>query len=416
MHTQRRLRSLLGHRKANAHDRIHTLLTLLAQTDSKNKLGESYYFHDIQRTHQIGGIPLTRKFTYANAGVDRALRAESKKALEILQRTYGFSRYGSVVQLPYGNIFPFRQSCYLDLAIEGVGTKVLIAQLAQKYDTIGIDGVAMVVNDVIRSGARPLAVVDNIHSQSSEPSLVEELMKGIAEGATEAECIVPGGEIGDVAELIKGTVEGRGFDMIVAGVGEVAEEDVISGRDIKPGDVVVGLRSSGIHSNGVSLARRILFKRWNGKYNSFDIPECLDREIVYEVLEPTRMYAKPLHKVAEEVEIKAAIHITGDAYLKFDRLTKFSKGIGFEIRNFKPQPIFDLIQKTAYELGGTITDEEMFKTFNMGWGFAMLVDDVDKDKAVDILQKAGTEAEEIGQATDTGGIKIVYEGRKVVLE
>jgi len=192
---------------------------------------------------------LPRKFTYAGAGVDRELRAESKKSLKILEGTYKFSRCGEVVRLPYGNIFPFRENCYLDLVIEGVGTKVLVAQLAEKYDTIGIDGVAMAVNDVIRSGAKPLAVADNIHAQISDPSLVREWMKGIATGATEAECIVPGGEIGDVAELIMGLTKGKGFDIVVSSIGEVSKENIISGKNIKPDDVIIGLRSSGTNQN-----------------------------------------------------------------------------------------------------------------------------------------------------------------------
>jgi phosphoribosylformylglycinamidine cyclo-ligase len=359
---------------------------------------------------------LSRKFTYAGAGVDRELRAESKESLKILEETYNFSRYGEVVQLPYGNIFPFGENCYLDLVIEGVGTKVLVAQLAEKYDTIGIDGVAMAVNDVIRSGARPLAVADNIHAQVSDPNLVRQWMKGIAKGATEAECIVPSGEIGDVAELIIGLTEGKGFDMVVSAIGEVSKENIISGRNIKAGDVIIGLRSSGIHSNGVSLARKILFKQRGGKYDAHDLPEGLDREIIYEVLEPTKIYVKPVLKVAETLEVKAAVHITGDGYLKFDGLTQFSKGIGFEFNNFKPQPIFELIQETASELGGTITDEEMFKTFNMGWGFAIIVDKADRDKAVDVLEKTETQAEEIGHMTSSEGIKILYKDKRIVLK
>lgn len=359
---------------------------------------------------------MPRKFTYANAGVDRELRVKSKKALEILESTYRFSRYGRVIQLPYGNIFPIRENCYLDFVIEGIGTKVLVAQLAEKYDTIGIDGVAMAVNDVIRSGARPLAIADNIHAQVSDPVLVKEWMKGIVKGATEAECIAPSGEIGDVAEVIKGLVEGRGFDMVFATVGEVTSEKIITGRNIKPGDAIIGLRSSGVHSNGISLARKVLFKKWGGKYGPHDTPDMLDREIIYEVLEPTRIYVKPLLRVAEELKVKATIHITGDAYLKFDRLTKFSKGIGFQFKNFKPQPVFNLIQKTANELGGIITDEEMFKTFNMGWGVAVIVARTDKDTAIDLLEKNVTQAEEIGRVTDSEGIKILYKHRKIILK
>jgi phosphoribosylformylglycinamidine cyclo-ligase len=359
---------------------------------------------------------LTRKLTYSDAGVDRKLRFESKKALKILRRTYKFSRHGEVVQLPYGNIFSFGENRYLDLVIEGVGTKVLVAQLAEKYDTIGVDAVALAVNDVIRSGAKPLAIADNIHAQVSNPALVKEWLKGIARGATESECVVPSGEIGDVAEVVKGLVEGKGFDMVVATIGEVTSEKVISGRNIKPNDVVIGLRSSGIHSNGVSMARKILFKKWGGKYEPYDIPDRFDREIVYEVLEPMEIYVKPLLAVAEELKVKAAVHITGDAYLKFDNLTRFSKGIGFEFDNFDPQPIFGLIQRTSSELGFVVADEEMFKTFNMGWGFAIIVDEKDRDKTLDILEKARVKAEQIGCVTDSKRIKIRYKNIEIVLK
>jgi len=359
---------------------------------------------------------LVRKFTYADAGVDRELRAESKKALRLLKKTYGFSRYGEIVQLPYGNVFPLDKNRYLDLAIEGVGTKVLVSQLAEKYDTIGIDGVAMVVNDVIRSGARPLAIADNIHAQFSDPKLVEEWVKGIAQGAAEAECIVPGGEIGDVAELMMGLRKDKGFDIVVAAVGEVPREKIIFGTNIKLGDAIIGLQSSGIHSNGISLARKILFKQWGGKYEPHDIPDGLDREIVHEILEPTKIYVKSALRVADEIRVKAAVHITGDAYLKFERLTKFSGSIGFEFDNFRPQPIFELIQKTASGLRGTITDEEMFKTFNMGWGFAVIVDKKNADGALDLIGKTGVKAEKIGHVTGSAGIRILYKKRKIILK
>ena len=357
---------------------------------------------------------LSKKFTYAEAGVDRELRAKSKEALELLKETYRFSRYGEVVQLPYGRIFPFAKG-YLDFAVEGVGTKVLVAQLANKYDTIGIDAVALAVNDVIRSGARPLAIVDNIHAQVSDPQLVRAWMKGIVKGATEAECVVPGGEIGDVAEIIKGVPDGKGFDMIIACLGELSKEDIVFGNNIEPGNVVIGLRSSGIHSNGISMARKILFKRWGGKYDPYDVPEGLDREVVYEVLEPMRIYVKPVLKIAREHQIKGLVHITGDAYLKFDRLMLFSRGIGFGFDNFKPHPIFKLIQETAPEVRAPITDEEMLKTFNMGWGFAVVADKSDADSVIDSLEKSQIEAEKIGIATDTGKIVASYRRERIGL-
>jgi phosphoribosylformylglycinamidine cyclo-ligase len=358
---------------------------------------------------------MPKNFTYTDAGVNREQRAESKKALKKLQETYKHSHYGPVMRLPYGNIFPINKNTYLDLVIEGVGTKVLVAQLAEKYDTVGVDAVAMAVNDVIRSGATPLAIADNIHAQASDPALVRDWLEGIVKGAAEAGCPVTGGEIGDVAEIIKGTAEGKGFDMIVAAIGQVAKPKIITGKNIKPDDPIIGLRSSGLHSNGITFARKILLKQWGGKHELHDKPDALGRELISEMLEPTRIYVKPILKAAETARIKAAVHITGDGYLKFNNLTRFSQGIGFEFNNFKPQPIFSLIQKTALELGYTITDEEMFRTFNMGWGFAVIIDKTDKENVMNALEKAGAQPELIGKVTNTQKIEIHHKNKKIII-
>ena len=345
---------------------------------------------------------MTKHYTYTDAGVDREQRHESKKALKKLQGTYRFSRYGPIMHLPYSNIFPFSQDNYLDLTIEGVGTKVLLAQLVGKYDTIGIDAVAMAVNDVIRSGATPLAISDNIHAQASNPQLVKEWLEGITQGAKESECPIVSGEIGDVAEIIKGIAEGAGFDMIVAAIGQVTKHKIITGNGVQPGDPKIGLPSSGLHSNGITLARKILLKQWGGKYEPQHTPDTLDREIIYEMLKPTRIYVKPVLKAAEAARIKATVHVTGDGYLKFN--------------NFKPQPIFNLIQKTALELGFTITDEEMFKTFNMGWGFAIIVDKTDKEEIINALEKADANPQQIGTVTDTQEIVITHGNKRFHLK
>lgn len=357
---------------------------------------------------------MSKEFTYAKAGVDRELRAKSKESLKRLHATYQHSRYGKIIRLPYGNIFPFGDR-YLDFQIEGVGSKVLLAQLADKYDTIGIDAVALAVNDVIRSGAKPLAIVDNIHAQVSNPPLVDEWIKGITKGASEAECLVPAGEIGDVAGVIKGLIEGKGFDMVVASIGEVAEKNIVYGNQIKPGNAVIGLRSSGLHSNGISLARKVLFKEWGGKYEKYDAPEGLDREIVFEVLKPMKIYVKPIMNALNEFDLKGLVHITGDGYLKFNRLMEFSKGTGFEFNNFKPHPVFQLIKETAKELKRPISDEEMLKTFNMGWGFAVVCEEKDKDDIIDNFKKSKTEAEQIGNVNTSEKIVATWK-RKILLQ
>jgi phosphoribosylformylglycinamidine cyclo-ligase len=359
---------------------------------------------------------MPKNYTYDDAGVNRKQRVESKKQLKNLQETYKHSQFSGVMHLPYGNIFPISENSFLDMVIEGVGTKVLVAELAQKYDTIGIDAVAMAVNDVIRSGAKPLAIADNIHTQESKPELVNAWLKGIIQGANESECPVTGGETGDVAEIIKGITENAGFDMVVSSVGMVERREIIAGKDIKAGDPIIGLASSGIHSNGLTLVRKVLFKQWGGKYESTDIPEGLDKEVVLEVLEPTKIYVKSLLKLAREVKVKAAVHITGDAYMKFNNLSNFSPGIGFEFNNFKPQPIFGLIQKTAAELGFSITDEEMFKTFNMGWGFGIIVDTTDVDKALNTLEQDSANPEIIGNVTGKERVvEIEHKNKRTIL-
>ncbi len=342
---------------------------------------------------------MPKNYTYTDAGVNREQRHESKKALSALKETYRHTGFGGIMHLPYSNLFPIAENTFLDLQIEGVGTKVLVAELMGKYESIGVDAVAMVVNDVIRSGAKPLALADNIHAVASEPKLVDSWLKGIIVGAEESECPVVNGETGDVAEIIKGLSPRSGFDMVASAIGKVERQDIITGEGIKPGDPIIGLPSSGVHSNGITLVRKILFKQWGGKYDATDIPDGLDREVGLEVLEPTKIYVKPLLKLAREVKIKGAVHITGDAYAKFNNLASFSPGIGFSFDNFNPQPIFGLIQKTAIELGYTITDEEMFRTFNMGWGFGIIVDKADIDRALNALEHDRVNLERIGKVT-----------------
>ena len=359
---------------------------------------------------------MPKNYTYTDAGVNRQQRHESKKALATLEETYRHIGFSGIMHLPYSNIFPVGDNTFLDLEIEGVGTKVLVAELADKYDTIGIDAVAMVVNDVIRSGAKPLAIADNIHATASEPKLVNAWLKGIIGGANESECPIVNGETGDVAEIIKGIKPNSGFDMVVSAVGRVERQDLITGEGIKPGDPIIGLTSSGVHSNGITLVRKILFKQWGGKFDATDIPEGLEREVVMEVLEPTKIYVKPLLKLTKEVKIKGAVHITGDAYTKFNNLAGFSKGIGFSFDNFKPQSIFCLIQKTAAELGYIIPDEEMFRTFNMGWGFGVIVDKADIDKAMDTLEQDSVKPERIGQVTAKERVvEIDYQNKHMIL-
>ncbi|MEM3109391.1 MAG: AIR synthase-related protein [Candidatus Bathyarchaeia archaeon] len=222
-------------------------------------------------------------------------------------------------------------------------------------------------------------------------------------------------EIGDVAEIIRGVAKDKGFDLVVACIGEVSETGIIRGNGIRPGDGIIGLRSSGIHSNGVTLARKVLLRRWGGVFDAFDTPEGLEKPIIYEMLEPTKIYVKPVLSLLKEFKVKAVVHITGDAYLKFEKLMALNPGVGFEFTNFKPQPIFNLIQEASRRSRGPISDSEMLRTFNMGWGLALVVDSELMDGCLNLLNREGGDAEAIGHVDDTGHISAFFKGRRLIL-
>ncbi len=202
-----------------------------------------------------------KEINYAGSGVDRQMR-EKAKDFSLLQKIFPKNS----VKAPFNSLFPMPNSKnYYAFCADGIGTKVLLAQLAGKHDTIGIDGVAMVANDVIRCGAEPKSIVDVIDIKKSEPFLLQEIIKGINEGAIEAGCPVIGGETADVPELINGISENP-YHINFACIGITEKERIIKGSNLRKGDSIIGLESNGIHSNGISLARKILFKEWNGFY------------------------------------------------------------------------------------------------------------------------------------------------------
>jgi len=334
--------------------------------------------------------------TYAEAGVDRELRSKAKKQLADLKSTFSLSKHGNIIETPFNTLYPINNYIFHVKTSDGVGTKVLLAQLVEKHDTIGIDAIAMVVNDCIRCGAQPLALTDAIDIKKSEPFLIEEIQKGLNKGAHEAECPLVGGEIADVPELMNAL-----YHINCDCVGEVEKNKVINGDKIRPGDIIIGLPSSGAHSNGISLLRKTLFREWGGRYDTFEKLDNFERELIFEALEPTKIYVKPFLNLTRKIDVLGAVHITGDAYLKFRKLTNF----GFDFDNFKPQPIFNLIRECG------VATEEMFKAFNMGWGFAVIVKKENVEDALQLLK--GSEI--IGKITE-GGLSIRFEGKKIVLE
>ena len=335
--------------------------------------------------------------TYAESGVDREEREEAKKGFKRFESTFSLSRHGEMIRTPFNTLYPVGGGLYHVKTCDGIGTKVLLSEAAGRHDTIGVDAIAMVVNDCIRCGARPIALTNVIDIKRSEPKMLSELQKGLQSGAEQSSCPLVGGETADVPELLN-----TQYHINCDCVGEVARDRIITGQRLEPGDVVVGFRSSGAHSNGISLLRKSLFKRWGGRFELTDIPDGFDSELIGHALEPTRIYVKDFLKVSKVSDVLGAVHITGDAYLKFRKLTRH----GFVFDNFRPHPIFRLIKES-----GQVEEPEMFKTFNMGWGFAVIVK---REEADDVIQRVKG-SERIGVVTDRQGVVIEQGGRRVLL-
>lgn len=274
----------------------------------------------------------------------------------------------------------------LAINTDGVGSKLLVAQAAGRYETVGIDLVAMNANDIVCLGAEPLVMVDYLAVEKPEPRIAGEIARGIAEGARMAGVSVVGGETATLPEMV------RGIDLAGTMVGIVELSRIVTGREIVPGDTVVGLRSSGIHSNGLTLARKLILSEHDLE------DEVLPGRKAWQVLlEPTRIYVREVLELVERVEVHGMAHITGGGLANLCRITEH----GFLLDSLpEPQEEFRLIQ----ELGG-ISIDEMYRTFNMGVGFCVVVPEEHADEVVEVCRKYGTEAQPVGR---------VVEGRNTV--
>ena len=260
---------------------------------------------------------------------------------------------------------------------DGVGTKLLIANMAGKYDTVGIDLVAMCVDDVVVLGAEPLFFLDYIAVGRVKPGMLVEIMKGIVKGCRQARCALLGGETAELPGLY-----GPGkWDLAGFCVGLVDEPKIIDGRRVRKGDAVIGLASNGLHSNGYSLARKVFPER--------EIKAGLWREL----LRPTRIYCADILEVLKKVPIRAMAHITGGGfYDNIPRVVPERLGVRIERRSWPIPAIFGKIQRK-----GEVDDREMFRTFNMGVGMALVVPPGDADRAVSLFARRGQKAWIIGE-------------------
>ncbi|MBI5380183.1 MAG: phosphoribosylformylglycinamidine cyclo-ligase [Nitrospirae bacterium] len=351
-----------------------------------------------------------KRVDYAKAGVNTEREeAALKGLLKWLVQSFSLRTGVGTPKLDVGyfaNIIDVGHHLGIAVSTDGVGTKVLIAQLLEKYDTIGIDCVAMNVNDVLCVGAEPLCLLDYIAIQDPDPTFLEEIGKGLYKGAELANITIPAGEIAQMRDVIKGVRRHRGFDLVGTCVGLVPLDRVIIGQEIQEGDVVIGLRSSGIHSNGLTLARKVLFQKAKLRPDQ-DIEE-LGRPLGEELLEPTRIYVREvLTLLRSGLTIKALIHITSDGFLN---LTRVQSDVGYVIDTLpEPQPIFALIQKL-----GNVSDEEMFRVYNMGIGFCLVVPEDQVEAVMNLLQNSQVEAFRIGYAVADKERKVLIQPKGLV--
>lgn len=317
--------------------------------------------------------------TYANVDIDRKSLA-IKSLVSQLGKTLRFrKKVGESLSKigHFSGLIRLDDARALAVSTDGVGTKILVAQALGKYDTIGIDLVAMNVNDIICVGAEPLTMVDYIAIDDPDPEITREIGRGLAKGARTANISICGGEIAVMPEIVKG------FDLVGLAVGIVDIDKIITGEKIKPGDAVIGLESSGIHSNGLTLARKVLLKKHG---------------INEKLLVPTKIYVREVMEVIKKVEVKGLANITGGGLGNLYRITKY----GFLIDSLpEPQEIFKVIQKE-----GKVSEKEMYRTFNMGVGFCIVAAQEDARKVIRICRKNGTKAFIIGKIVKERGVRI----------
>jgi phosphoribosylformylglycinamidine cyclo-ligase len=336
--------------------------------------------------------------SYADAGVDIAEADAGVRALVDVLRTIDPGR-PSLSVLPsghYANVLRVAPNLGIAVGADGVGTKVIVAEQTGRYDTVGIDCIAMNVNDVVCVGAEPLAVLDYLAVEQADPAVLRDIALGLKAGAEQAGVEIPGGELAQLPELVKGHPSPHGFDLTGACFGTVALDAIVTGDQIAAGDALIGLPASGVHSNGLTLARHALLTQ--GGLGLDERPADLGGASVADVLlEPTVIYVRAiLDLLRSEIPVHGLAHITGGGVLNLLRL---GKGIGYEIDAPLPVlPVFELIARL-----GSVDAAEMWKVFNMGCGFVCTVPEADADAAIALLSAAHPGAARIGRVTAESG-------------
>ncbi len=333
-------------------------------------------------SYKSAGVDVTRGYEAVRLMKDSVARTKTPAVLG------GLGGFGGLIGLPEVKTM---EEPVLVSGTDGCGTKVKIAFLMDKHDTVGIDCVAMCVNDIVCAGAKPIFFLDYIAIGKNYPEKVATLVSGVAEGCVQSGCALVGGETAEHP----GLMDPDEYDLAGFAVGIVDKKDILDSENVKAGDVIIALPSSGVHSNGFSLVRKV-FAIGENNNNLSEYVETLGGTLGETLLTPTKIYVKPVLALMEKVKIKSIAHITGGGfYENVPRALPEGKKAVIKKSDVKVLPIFDLIAKT-----GNIPVEDMYSTFNMGVGMMIIVDRADVDTALETLTAAGETPYVVGKVED----------------
>ncbi|ELI1755288.1 phosphoribosylformylglycinamidine cyclo-ligase [Listeria monocytogenes] len=340
---------------------------------------------------------------YSKAGVD--VEAGYQVVERIKKHVARTERLGAMGALgSFGGMFDL-SSLHLKEPVlvsgtDGVGTKLLLAIEADKHDTIGIDCVAMCVNDILAQGAEPLFFLDYIATGKTDPVKMEQIVKGVADGCEQAGAALIGGETAEMPDMYGA----EDYDLAGFTVGAVEKQKLITEGAVKEGDTLIGIPSSGIHSNGYSLVRKIFFKdnEWtlDAEISELDVP------LVEELLKPTRIYVKPVLEVLKEVDVHGITHVTGGGFVEnLPRMLTNDLAVKVELGSWPVLPIFDVMKKY-----GQLNEMEMYEIFNMGIGMVLAVAKADVERTLEVLVQNGEAAYVIGEVTTREKDAVIFTG------
>lgn len=340
---------------------------------------------------------------YSKAGVD--VEAGYQVVERIKKHVARTERLGAMGALgSFGGMFDL-SSLHLKEPVlvsgtDGVGTKLLLAIEADKHDTIGIDCVAMCVNDILAQGAEPLFFLDYIATGKTDPVKMEQIVKGVADGCEQAGAALIGGETAEMPDMY-GSDD---YDLAGFTVGAVEKQKLITEGAVKEGDTLIGIPSSGIHSNGYSLVRKIFFKdnelTLDAEFSELDVP------LVEELLKPTRIYVKPVLEVLKEVDVHGITHVTGGGFVEnLPRMLTNDLAVKVELGSWPVLPIFDVMKKY-----GQLNEMEMYEIFNMGIGMVLAVAKADVERTLEVLVQNGEAAYVIGEVTTRENDAVIFTG------